>query len=63
MEELLYGKSDGALEQAAQRGCGVSFYGDIQDSSGCLLVQPIVGNSRGVGLDDHLRSLPIPAIL
>ena len=29
---------DGALEQAAQRGCGVSSYGDIQDSSGCLFV-------------------------
>ena len=33
-----------ALEQIAQRGCGVSFYGDIQDLSGRLPVQPIVGN-------------------
>ena len=36
MEELSYGKSDGALEQAAQRVCGVSFCGDTQDPSGCL---------------------------
>ena len=38
MRELLYGKGDRALEQAAQRGCGVSFYGDIQDLSGHLPV-------------------------
>ena len=40
VEELLYGKGDGALEQAAQRGCGVSFYGYIQDPPGpvCLIV-------------------------
>jgi len=43
MEELLYSESDGALEQAAHRGCGVSF-GDIQDTSGCLSVLPNVGN-------------------
>ena len=35
---------DGALEQAAQRGCGVPFSGDIQDLPGCLLVQPTVGS-------------------
>ena len=29
---------------AAQRGCGVSFSGDIQDPSGNLPVQPAVGN-------------------
>jgi len=29
--------------QATQRSCGVSFYEDIQDSSGCLTVQPVVG--------------------
>ena len=29
-------KGDGALKWAAQRGCGVVFYGNIQDLSGCL---------------------------
>ena len=32
------------LEQAAQKGCGVSFLEDIQDPAGCLPVQPTVGN-------------------
>ena len=49
MKEL-YSKSDGALEQAAQRG-EISFYGDIQDPSGRLLVQPIVGYCLNRGLD------------
>jgi len=44
VEELLYGKDDRALEQVAQRGCGVYFNRDIQGLGGCLPVQPIVGN-------------------
>jgi len=56
--------SDRALEQAAQRACGVPFYGDIQARSGCLLVQPAVGDllCRGVGLDPWW-SLSTPTIL
>ena len=49
MERLLYSKGDGALEQAAQRGCGLLLYGDTQDLSGHLPVWPI-RVQRGVGL-------------
>jgi len=58
--------SDGALEQAAQGGCGVSFSGDVQDPSGRGPVQPAVGDpasAGGVGLDDPQRSVPTPNIL
>ena len=34
----------GALEQAAQGGCGISFSGDIQDPPGQGPVQPAVGD-------------------
>ncbi|GAB0208186.1 mitochondrial enolase superfamily member 1 [Grus japonensis] len=45
--------SDRALKQAAQRGCGVSFSGDIQNLPGHNPVQHALGpSSREVGLDD-----------
>ena len=48
-EELLPSESDGALEQAAQRGCGVSFSGDIQDPPGRGAVQPALGDPASAG--------------
>ena len=42
----------GALEQAAQEGCEVSFSGDIQDPPGQDPVQPAVGDPASArGLD------------
>jgi len=49
-EELLPSEGDGALAQAAQGGCGVSFSGDTQDLPGRGPVQPAVGDPAG-GLD------------
>ena len=49
-EEFLYSEGDGALEQAAQGGCGVSFSGDIQwISPGQGPVQPAVGDPASAG--------------
>ena len=48
-EELLPSEGDGALEQAAQGGCGVSFSGDIQDPPGRGSVQPAVGDPASAG--------------
>ena len=48
-EELLPSEGDGALEQAAQGGCGVSCSGDIQDPPGQGPVQPAVGDPALAG--------------
>jgi len=48
-EELLPSEGDGALEQAAQRGCGVCFSGDIRDLPGQDSVQPAVGDPALAG--------------
>jgi len=48
-EELLPSEGDGALEQAAHGGCGVSFSGDIQDSPGQGPVQPALGDPASAG--------------
>ena len=48
-EELLPSEGDGALDQAAQGGCGVSFSGDIQDPPGQGPVQPALGDPASAG--------------
>ena len=48
-EELLPSEGDGALEQAAQGGCGVSFSGDIHDPPRQGPVQPAVGDPASAG--------------
>jgi len=48
-EELLPSEGDGALAQAAQGGCGVSFSGDIQDLPGRGPLQPTVGDPASAG--------------
>ena len=48
-EELLPSEGDGALAQAAQGGCGVSFSGDIPDPPGQGLLQPAVGDPASAG--------------
>ena len=48
-EEFLPSEGDGALEQAAQGGCGVSFSGDIQDTPGQGPLQPTAGDPALAG--------------
>jgi len=48
-EELVHSEGDGALEQAAQGGCGVSFSGDIQDPPRQGPVQPAVDDPASAG--------------
>ena len=48
-EELLHSEGDGALEQVAQRGCGVSFSRDTQNPPGQGPVQPAVGDPASSG--------------
>ena len=48
-EEELPSEGDGALAQAAQGGCGVSFSGDIQDLPGQGPLQPAVGDPASAG--------------
>ena len=48
-EELLPSEGDGALEQGAQGGCGVSFSGGIQDLPGRGPMQPAVGDPASAG--------------
>ncbi|NXU49605.1 FND3B protein, partial [Turnix velox] len=56
-EILLHGEGDRTVSQAAQRGCGVSFSGDIQASPGHL---PAV-NQAGAGPYSELVTCRIPA--
>ena len=48
-EEFLPSEGDGALEQAAQGGCGVSVSGDMQDPPAQVHVQPVLGNLASAG--------------
>jgi len=48
-EELRPSEGDGALAQAVQGGCGVSFSGDIPDPPGRGPVQPALGDPAWAG--------------
>jgi len=53
-EELLPSEGDGALAQAAQGGCRVSFSGDIQDPPGQGPLQAAVGDPASAGGLDQM---------
>ena len=53
-EELLPSEGDGALAQAAQGGCGVSFSGDIPDPPRQGPVQPALGDPASAGGLDQM---------
>jgi len=55
-EDLLPSEGDGALEQAAQGGCGVSFSGDIPDPPGRGPVQPALGDPASAGWLDWVTT-------
>jgi len=48
-EELLHSEGDGAMEQVAQGGCGVSLSGDIQAPPGQGPMQPALGDPASTG--------------
>jgi len=48
-EEELHSEGDGALEQAAQGGCGFSFAGNTQNPPGQGPVQPALGDPASAG--------------
>jgi len=48
-EELFHSEGDGALAQVPQRGCGVSFSGDIEDPPGQGPMQPALGDPALAG--------------
>ena len=64
-EELLHFEGDGALEQAAQGGCGVFFleiFKTLLDAVLCSLLW-VTLLQQGIGLGDPQRALPAPAVL